>query len=373
MASYKIAKLSVKNFRNLESDIIQFSPGLNCILGENGNGKTNLLEAVFYLTQKKSFRKNTKFPQIYSMEGDSSEITFSSHLESTEDFLNSSQNISYSGKVSGHSEMWYLDGKKEKKKLKISSILINPFDAFSFYENNSARRQWVNQYLAYLDEDFKKLQSKYEKLLSFRNQLIVTGERNKGYLESIENDIYELMAKIVPRKSQFTADINQFSEKIFQDIFAEDHVIQLVYQSPFQEKSATEIREICQKNQDFPSKPYRSSFYGLNKDEFALFFNGLDSKDYSSIGQQRASYLSLVFAFVELFRYKFRAYPIVLIDDLSGEFDKKRLLNLISFFQKKTFQVLITTANNNLRQLLEKTIGINKLYMVNGKINQIPQ
>ena len=80
MNSYKISKLQVTNFRNLNSDIFQFNNGINCILGENGNGKTNILEAINVLCTKKSFRKNTSFPQFLSIDGGKPEIIFSSVL-----------------------------------------------------------------------------------------------------------------------------------------------------------------------------------------------------------------------------------------------------------------------------------------------------
>ena len=72
----KIQKLQVTNFRNLEPDIISFSPNINCILGENGNGKTNILEALYYISYRKSFRKNTSFPQIISIDCEEPEIIF---------------------------------------------------------------------------------------------------------------------------------------------------------------------------------------------------------------------------------------------------------------------------------------------------------
>ncbi len=73
-----ISKLQVSNFRNLESNIIDFSPNINCIFGENGNGKTNILEAIFYLIKRKSFRKNASFPQMLGLDGENTEISFQS-------------------------------------------------------------------------------------------------------------------------------------------------------------------------------------------------------------------------------------------------------------------------------------------------------
>jgi len=77
----KLHKLQVTNFRNLSDDIFEFSDNINCIFGDNGNGKTNILEAIHYLINRKSFRKNTSFPQIISIESEKPEIIFSSILK----------------------------------------------------------------------------------------------------------------------------------------------------------------------------------------------------------------------------------------------------------------------------------------------------
>ena len=109
MTNYKISKLQVTNFRNLNSEIITFTNGINCILGENGNGKTNILEAINVLATKKSFKKNTSFPQILSIDGGKPEIIFSSVLE------NNDEKISYSSKMTNETILWFLDGSPIKK------------------------------------------------------------------------------------------------------------------------------------------------------------------------------------------------------------------------------------------------------------------
>jgi DNA replication and repair protein RecF len=83
------------------------------------------------------------------------------------------------------------------------------------------------------------------------------------------------------------------------------------------------------------------------------------------------SFLSLIFAYIELFRYKFSSYPIVLIDDVSGELDQKRWKNLINYLELKKFQVMITTANENFKNELEKIPNSNKLNVVNGSIDKL--
>ena len=81
------------------------------------------------------------------------------------------------------------------------------------------------------------------------------------------------------------------------------------------------------------------------KDDFIIEINGANSVEFASLGQQKMTYISLLFAYIELFRYKFKSFPIVLIDDVSGELDEIRLKNLIEYLHQTSTQVLITTAN----------------------------
>src|SRR5690606_34270057 len=96
--------------------------------------------------------------------------------------------------------------------------------------------------------------------------------------------------------------------------------------------------------------------------------DGLNSYDYCSLGQQKMSYLSLLFAYIELFRYKYTSYPIVLIDDVSGELDRFRWQKLVEYLEKSEFQVLITTANEKFKEELERIVGASKLYVESGSV-----
>jgi DNA replication and repair protein RecF len=96
--------------------------------------------------------------------------------------------------------------------------------------------------------------------------------------------------------------------------------------------------------------------------------DGLNSFEYSSLGQQKIAYLSLLFAYIELFRYKFNFYPVLLIDDVSGELDEVRWERLVDYLKMRNFQVFITTANENFKSKLAKIKGANKIKVVSGFI-----
>jgi DNA replication and repair protein RecF len=363
MSNYKISKLQVTNFRNLNPDIITFTNGINCILGENGNGKTNILEAINVLATKKSFRKNTSFPQFLSIDGGKPEIIFSSVFEKKE-----SSKISYTSKMTNESILWFLDGVPVKKRLDIKVVFINPFDSYGFHNNASERREWIDYFLSQLDDQYKKSLSKYNQALRFRNTLL--SKKPSKYKEQIiasDGELSLLSMYLTARRIEFLKEIEPHVADTFQQIFSEDHTLQISLDSRIIGLSAVNVQKMLLNNLESDCERGHTS-YGPHKDDYVLLFDGLNSFDFCSLGQQKMSYLSLLFAYIELFRYKYVSYPIVLIDDVSGELDQRRWRRLVEYLEKREFQVLITTANEKFKEELDRISGANKIHIKNGSV-----
>lgn len=366
MEFYKLDKLQVTNFRNLNSDPISFSSGINCIFGENGNGKTNILEAVYFLCNKKSFRKNTSFPQIVSVESAKPEMLFNSVFETP-----NQQKLSLSGKVTSKETNWSVNARSIKSKPKIASVFINPFDSYGFHTTPSFRRSWVDQYLCLISKEYKDVFSKYNQALKFRNQLL--SKKPNSYLLQVEaiDDQLAYYSKIVTDlRMEFVEQLRPYCKITFKIIFEEAHDLEINLESKFANATQDEIRQFYRENLEKDDIIGRTS-YGIHLDDYVFLFDGFNSFDFCSLGQQKMSYLSLIFAYIELFRYKFSSYPIVLIDDVSGELDSRRWKNLIDYLEAKNFQVIITTANDNFKQELEKINNSNKIYVDSGFVRNL--
>ena len=363
MSNYKISKLQVTNFRNLNPDIITFSNGINCILGENGNGKTNILEAINVLATKKSFRKNTSFPQFLSIDGGKPEIIFSSVFENKEQ-----EKISYTSKMTNESILWFLDGAPVKRKLDIKIVFINPFDSYGFHNSASDRREWIDYFIGQLDENYKKSLTKYTQAMRFRNTLL--SKKPSKFKEQIiasDGELSILSMYLTARRVEFLREIEPFIAQTFQQIFSEKHNLQINLDSRIINLSAVSVQKIFLNNLETDCERGHTS-YGPHKDDYVLLFDGLNSFDFCSLGQQKMSYLSLLFAYIELFRYKYMSYPIVLIDDVSGELDQHRWRRLVEYLEKREFQVLITTANEKFKEELDRINGANKIHIKNGSV-----
>ena len=363
MNNYKISKLQVTNFRNLNPDIITFSSGINCIIGENGNGKTNILEALNVLATKKSFRKNTSFPQFLSIDGGKPEIIFSSVVHNDQN-----QAISYTSKMTTDNVLWFLDGTPIKKKLDIKVVFINPFDSYGFHNSASDRREWLDYFLSQLDDQYKKNLAKYTLALRFRNTLLnKKPSRFKEQVVAGDVELAQLSFHLTKKRVEFLEALEPLIAETFQSLFSEKHNLKINLDSRIIGSSPESIEKLFGNNLEKDCDRGHTS-YGPHKDDYVLLFDGLNSFDFCSLGQQKMSYLSLLFAYIELFRYKYMSYPIVLIDDVSGELDQHRWRRLVEYLEKREFQVLITTANEKFKEELDRISGANNIHIKNGSL-----
>lgn len=358
---WKLKKLQTQNFRNLKNNVFDFSPGINCIFGQNGNGKTNLLEAVYLLTNKKSFRKNTDFSQMINIEGESPEIVIQSVFEYDNDLS------SYSLRMTDSVEERFLNNRSEKK-TPSSSVFINPFDAYNFHNSATFRRQWVDSHISLGDKEYRQTLTRFQKAMKFRNSVLGIGGKSALFqLKAIDEQVAEYSELLTQKRHEFLGALNEFITPTFKAIFSEDHTLELNLDSLFLHWDKKRIFDFYrhQENTDLKSGITQ---VGIHRDDYIFSFDGLNAFEFCSLGQQKMAFLSLIFAYIELFRYKFTSYPIVLIDDVSGELDSQRWKNLIQYLETKNFQVLITTANENFGKELEKIPASRKFYIEHGQL-----
>ncbi len=362
MFEYKISSLVTTNFRNLRPLAINFNKNINCIFGDNGNGKTNILEAIYYLIYKKSFRKNSGFPQLLSIDSEKAQIIISSIFNK-----NNNETVSLSVKIENNLEVWSTNGQVGRLKNEINAVFINPFDAYNFYNQASFRRSWFDHSISVLNVEFKNSLKKYFKSLKLRN-ILLTNRPNK-YLEQISAIDVELANQseiITTIRVNFLKELNIIVNEIFNELFSEQHKIELFLDSKIINCSGQQIFKKMEENLKKDLLLGHTS-HGIHLDDYTFLFNGLNSYEYCSLGQQKMSYLSLLFAYIELFRYKY-SYPIVLIDDVSGELDKRRWSGFVKYLEKGKFQTLITTANENFKKELDTIDNVNKIFIKSGEV-----
>ena len=363
MPYYFLDKLKIKNFRNLEDDVVPFNSGINCIFGENGNGKTNLLEAIYVITERKSFRKNTAFPQFININGDVPEILFQTKFKDTKD-----HEYAYSGKLHIQKNEYFFNGKTVHKKPQVQSAFISPFDSLLFHSTPVFRRQWFDRNLSAIDPHYRKCLRDYNQALKMRNTLLFTKSTDfLGQLKAIDGEMAQYAFLILQKRTQFIGQLKNFFVETFHQLFSQNHKMEVKIQTKFGGLSVEEIYIAMQNQREKDLLSGRTN-YGVHRDDYMLLFDGLNAFEVCSLGQQKMSFLGLSFAYIELFKYKLGVYPIVLIDDVSGELDRKRWNNLIQYICIKEFQTFITTANEDFKMELERIEGIKKLSIHQGRI-----
>ena len=351
-------KIKFTNFRNLSEQVISLKPSINCIFGENGNGKTNVLEAIHLSINKKSFRKKAGFQQVLSVDCEKPEIISSITLKNQ-------NGIDY------YSICWDQDNfsclknnEIKKRKPDTNCVFISPFDSFSFHNESTFRRSSIDSFISRFDNLYKKTISDYSKLLKQKNH-VLKFSKDVRYLDATDKVLAEKINIINSRRLNFIDEINPYLGHIYQEIFSEHVELKLELNSVFNNLSTNECYLKLLENRKIDLES-RISKIGPNRDEIQLKFNGFDSVEFCSLGQQKTAYLSLLFAYIKLFGYKIRVFPIVLIDDVSGELDSIRLDLLIKYLFNANYQVVLTTANNEFKNKLEVLGNINLINVKDG-------
>jgi DNA replication and repair protein RecF len=299
---------------------------------------------------------------MINIEGGSPEIIIQSVFEN-EDTL-----ASYSLRMSDELEERYLNNVFEKSKSVSTSVFINPFDSYSFHTSSTFRRHWFDSHLSLMNKEYRQNLGRFQKAMKFRNSILKYGGKNASMqLRAIDEQISEYSAFITQTRYEFLTQLNEHITPTFKSIFAMEHTLQLDLESMFVHWDAKKIFDFYRHNEATDMKAEVTQV-GIHRDDFIFSFDGLNAFEFCSLGQQKMGFLSLIFAYIELFRYIFNSYPIVLIDDVSGELDSQRWKNLIHYLETKMFQVLITTANEDFRKELEKIPHSKKFFIEHGKL-----
>lgn len=334
----KIQHLKLLNFRNYEKMELVFSPQYNIIYGNNGSGKTNLIESIYVLALTKSFRGSVDKVLI----------------------MNNKDVCRVEGKVWDKYENKYKiiiknDGKRVKindtkiDKLsdyisKISVVLFNPDDLRFIKDSPSIRRKAINLEISQLDNIYLKNLNTYNKLLKQRNMYLKTmninGNSSKEYLEILTNKLIDYGEKIYLSRLKYIDLLNEKIGKLYEQICGISD-LKIEYFSDFKNFNK---EEIIKKYKEFLNKDIilGKTSIGVHHDDVRFKLNKLNIRDYGSEGQQKNAIIAYKLAELEIFKMKKDNYPILILDDLFSELDKFKINNILSLIDQD-IQTFITT------------------------------
>ena len=360
----QITELKLTNFRNYSVQKWNFYPTKNIIIGNNGEGKTNIVEAIYYLSITKSFR--TMNDDVVIKDGEERSVV--------EGNIKTRINNKYKIVISKTGKKVFID---QNPILKLSDyisqiniVLFNPEDLKLIKDNPSTHRKLINMELSILDNNYLKLLSKYNKILKQRNtylkSMMLNGMVPKDYLDILTEKLVDCGIQIYEKRSKFINDINEYLGVNYQKITKKEG-LSLRYISDYKDLSK---EELLKKYQTLHKKDvnYGKTHYGIHLDDFVYYFNEHYAKDYLSEGEQKNAIISFKLAEVKVFQNQTGTMPILILDDLFSELDHEKITRIIKFF-KKSIQIFITTTD--LKKIDEKILSNSKVFTIKrGKIEE---
>lgn len=326
-----LSKIKIKNFRNYDSLEMIFEKGINYLYGSNGVGKTNLIEAIYYMSNLESFRTNEDKNLLKENKGEF-------FIEGVAD------DVDYSLLVGKDSKLLSIDGiiyKKYREYLgHVNVVEFIPEEVYLLKDFPKDRRKFLDKEISKVDKKYLNEILIYNKLLKQRNELLKSEDSYKDDLLSVIDDkISELQVEIINRRKIFIENIEKTVNE-FKTSINELYDFKIIYQCCFDKINKEEILKKYKLNLE-KDKERKITGLGVHKDDFKITINGNDASDFGSQGEQRFIVLLVKLALVDLIRKETGKSPILVLDDVFSELDenrKKEVYDIINKFD----QVFVT-------------------------------
>lgn len=343
-----LESIEAHNFRNLSGEIF-WSEGLNVISGDNGQGKTNWLEAIYLLATSKSFR--TQRPQ--------EAIRFGENLSVVRGRVTRAQDVHRDLQVTlqGSSKTLSLNGKRETVASYLSQLHVVPFTADELEVvrgGPDARRRFLDRGVVSLHHSYVQTLADYQRVIKQKNRLLqdisdseTNIENARELIEPWNEQIISLGATIHRARLDY---VERLGGSLQQRLFEREEIT-IRYVSALEGKGDLEDYEsLIKERLHLRLSAEISSGYSLigpHRDDLEILFDGRDIRTYGSSGQQRSALILLDLAAISVYYSWHNEYPLFLMDDVDAELDKKRIGHLLEYLEGRT-QTFITTSKNDL-------------------------
>ncbi len=340
----KIESLKLKNYRNYSDLDINFSPFLNIFIGDNAQGKSNILESVFVLALTKSYM-NIKDNNLIMDGKDFARIQakFASSLEINSEIViaGSSKKL----KINGNEIFKYSDYIS-----RIKVLIFSPYNVNFVKDGPNVRRKNINMVISQLSNSYVKLLQNYNAVLKKRNQFLknieILNEFNQIYLDAINDRFCSLAVDVFLARYEFVNNINKHISDIYKEITDFDNLdLKYISSVDYFDSKEVMIRKFKEKlvaNID-KEKLYGMTLIGPHRDDFSFLLNGKDLSIYGSQGQIRAAILSMKLSEIYIFRDRDGDYPILLLDDIFSELDVNKRNKLVKYILDDVQTIITTT------------------------------
>ena len=356
-----LKSLELANFRNYEELNISFDKGTNILYGDNAQGKTNILEAIYVSATTKS-HKGSKDKEIINFDKEEAHIRTYLEKENVETRVDMHLRKNKSKGIA-------IDGQKIKKAADLMGLLnvvfFSPEDLSIIKDGPAERRRFADMELCQLDSFYLYNLNHYNKIIGQRNKLLKDmyfQPELKDTLNIWDSQLVSFGSKIIERREQFVKQLGDIIFDIHKKLSGGKEELVIAYEP---DVSIEDYEKQMKYNQDKDIR-LKQTTTGPHRDDFSFVVNGVDIRKYGSQGQQRTAALSLKLSEIELVKKISKDTPVLLLDDVLSELDSNRqnyLLNSIG-----NIQTIISCTG--LDEFINNRFEINKIFKVtNGTVN----
>ena len=358
-----LRKLSILNYRNIREASLSFSPKMNCLIGHNGAGKTNVLDAIFYLSFCKSML-NTVDQQLL-LHGEEFFL-----IDGTYENERGEEERVGCGVRRGAKKVFRRNGKAYRRFSEhlglIPLVFVGPGDISLIEGGSEERRRLMDMVIAQYDKDYVTALNRYGKALQQRNVLLRAEEEPDGALmELLEEEMAEQGMTIFLKRKSFVDEFSPVFQRIYNEIAQNDEVISLQYTSHGQRGP---LLEVIQRDRA-KDRIMGYSLHGVHRDDLEMSLNGYDMKREGSQGQHKTYAIALKLAQFDFLRRTSSATtPLLLLDDVFDKLDASRVEQIVRLVSKEGFgQIFITDTNReHLDKILQSSSDDYCLFQVDG-------
>ncbi len=343
----KLTELNLHHFRNYDEAQVEFSPQINVLIGENAQGKTNLLESIYVLAMTRSHRTNND-RELIEFGKDAAQIRGTVQRE-----LGSLKLELDIGKHGKKAKANHLEKARLSEYLgQLNVILFAPEDLALVKGAPTVRRRFIDMEFGQVSPKYLHDLTQYRDILKQRNRYLKQLQSHEAqdqlYLEVLSEQLAAVGGAIISQRVKFLSELEGYAQELHQSITQGRENLTFEYSSAVKDASTlteVELSEVLMDlyRQNQSKEIFQgTTLYGPHRDDVRFLINHKNVQTYGSQGQQRTTALSVKLAEIDLMKNQTGEYPILLLDDVLSELDGARQTHLLKTIQDKV-QTFLTT------------------------------
>lgn len=338
-----LQKISLVNFKNIEAETFSFEKKINCFVGNNGVGKTNILDAIYYMSFAKSYfnpvaGQNIKHGEgFFMIEGDY--------------LLNERSEKIICSLKRGQKKVLKRNGKAYEKFSEhigqLPLVIISPSDRDLIVEGSETRRKFINGVISQQDKKYLQALISYNKIISQRNALLKYFAANRTFdalnLSVYNEQLIEYGTIVYEKRKTFLTDFVPIFNEKYKLISGDKEQVNLQYKSQLDEGAFADLLQLNLEK----DRMLQYTSVGIHKDDLSFEIGAYPIKKFGSQGQQKSYLIALKFAQFEFIKQQSNITPILLLDDIFDKLDENRVAQIISLVNNDAFgQIFITDTHS---------------------------